>query len=81
MIKEIIEDSYKIGDYVEKFEAYKEQMKSANLLQSITSLMIPEFKEFIAKKFEQMQKPGGFQITETKNDEQEKKVESKPKKK
>lgn len=51
----IIETSYTIGDYVDKFEAYKEQLRSANVLQTISSMMIPEFKEFIAKKFEKLQ--------------------------
>jgi hypothetical protein len=52
-IKDIIETSYSIGDYVSKYEAYNQQVKSANLLDSITAVMIPEFKEFIASKFPQ----------------------------
>jgi len=54
-IKEIIETSYSIGDYVEKYEQYQEQVKAANVLQGITNLMIPEFKEFIANKFKEAQ--------------------------
>jgi hypothetical protein len=65
VIKEIIETSYTIGDYVDKYEAYREQLKASGLLQTITSLMIPEFKEFVAKKFEQ-------QIEETKKEEKPK---------
>jgi len=54
-IKDIIETSYSIGDYVERYELYQQQQKSTTVLQGITNMMMPEFKEFIAAKFKQAQ--------------------------
>jgi hypothetical protein len=56
-IKGVIETSYQIGDYIEKYEAYKKQMQSTKTLQIISNMMLPEIEDFIAAKFKQLKKP------------------------
>ncbi len=55
LIDTIIETSYRIGDSAEKYEQYKQQIKTTAILNDINMMLIPEFKDFIQKKFQQFQ--------------------------